>query len=49
MKIRALNGYLKLEPERTYHFKHSGELRITLGRKRLVEALTTKARSLRDL
>ena len=46
---RALNGYLKLEPERSHYFQHGGEFRITLGRERLVEALSTKTRSLRDL
>jgi hypothetical protein len=48
-RIKRLNGYLKLEPERSHHFQHGGEFRITLGRQRLVEALPTKARSPRDL
>jgi hypothetical protein len=28
---RALNGYLKLEPERSHYFQHGGEFRIILG------------------
>ena len=46
---RALCGTLKLESERSYHLQHGGEFRISLGRKRLIEALTTKARRLCDL
>ena len=46
---RTLNSYLKLKLEHSHHFQHGGEFRIILGRKRVVEALPTKARSLRDL
>src|SRR5271157_4457250 len=44
-----LCGYLKLESERTHHLEHSGEFRVSLGRKRLVKTLPPKARRLCDL
>src|SRR5208283_2382532 len=44
-----LCGNLKLESERTHHFQHSCKFRVSLGRKRLVKTLPTKARRLGDL
>ena len=39
--------YPKFEPERTHHFQDGCEFRVSLGRKRLVKALSSKARRLR--
>jgi hypothetical protein len=46
---RALDGYLQLEPKRSYYFQHSREFWVSLARKRLIKALPPKTRRLRDL